>query len=250
MDLKEAFRIADDAIKNFKNLIIIGSCSVKYFGRATSKIAEGERIIIIKEDGSFLVHQNKKLAAINYQPPKSRISCELADDVLILKAANRRTGEQLEVRLKEVKFAYAFRLKDDESIKVFATEKDLAKDLMNKLDVIEEGLKPIKEESSVLRGFIDILAEDKNGSLVVIEVKRRTATLDAVSQLKRYVEEVRKRKDKPVRGILCAPSITPNAKTYLEREGFKFSKIDYDATTQSDWIKSVENKQKALEEFF
>ncbi len=246
---EEEFQEVRKAVEGKKTLILVGNCYAEYYGRATSKIAEGDRIVIIKRDGSFLVHQNKKLAAINYQPPNSRVSCELLDGCLLLQARNPKKKEMLKVLFNKLYYAGSFELKDDENITVFATEEDLARDLMQDLSVIEEGLVPLKNEAMVLKGFIDILAEDKQGRLVVIEVKRRVATLDAVSQLKRYVAEVMKEKNKPVRGILCAPSISPNAHAYLLREGFEYRKIEYDPLNKEKWIKGVSKKQKPLAEF-
>jgi len=68
MDLPEAKSVVDDALSARKTLIVVGDCSVRYHGRAASKLASGERIIIIKSDGSFLVHQNKGMAAITTSP--------------------------------------------------------------------------------------------------------------------------------------------------------------------------------------
>lgn len=249
MEIEEAFKIADSAVKQKKNLIIVGECSVKYQGRAASKLASGERIVIIKQDGSFLVHQNKNLAAINYQPPKGIISCELNHNGLILKASRRKPNEILEAAFTKVFFANAFQLKDDNSIHVFGTEKNLSDLLMQDLDVIEKGLRPLNNESPLPKGHIDIFAEDKRGNLVVIEIKRRPATLDSVSQLSRYVKEVSKRKDKKTRGILCAPGISPNALNYLEKEGFEFCKLDYEVSNPSAKIKGLQKKQKGLGDF-
>ena len=249
MDLKEAFKISENAVNMKENLIIVGECSVKYKGRAASKLALGERIVIIKQDGSFLVHQNKNLAAINYQPPKGLISCEMKDGSLVLKASRRKPEEVLEAVFTKVFFANSFALKDDSSIKVFGTEKNLSDLLTQDLDVVEKGLKHLKSESVLPKGHIDILAEDKEGNLVVIEIKRRDATLDSVSQLKRYVSEVRKRKDKSTRGILCAPGISFNALAFLEREGFEFRKLDYEISNPSAKIKGLHKKQKGMNEF-
>jgi len=35
--------------------------------RAASKLSEGDRLLVIKQDGTFLVHQATKMHAINYQ---------------------------------------------------------------------------------------------------------------------------------------------------------------------------------------
>ena len=120
---------------------------------------------------------------------------------------------------------------------------------MQDLDVIEKGLKPLKSESTLPKGHIDILAEDKKGNLVVIEIKRRQASLNSVSQLKRYVKEVEKRKDKNTRGILCAPGISPNAYAFLEKEGFEFCRLDYEISNPSAKIKGLQKKQKGISEF-
>ena len=102
MKLEKAFEKLKKAINKQENIIIVGKCKVKYEGRAASKLAQGERIIIIKEDRSFLVHQNKKHAAINYQPPKGRISTELKEGKLIIRAQRKKPKELLEAEFTEV----------------------------------------------------------------------------------------------------------------------------------------------------
>ena len=99
------------------------------------------------------------------------------------------------------------------------------------------------------RGTIDILAEDSHGHLVVIEVKRRSAGLDAVTQLHRYVNELRQRKGCVVRGVLCAPSITDNALKMLQKEGHEFRRLDYVVRNPRAEIKGLQKKQKELSAF-
>ncbi len=249
MELQQAYEKIKKAIENQENIIIVGKCKVKYHGRAASKLAQGERIVIIKEDRSFLVHQNKKLAAINYQPPKGRISTEIKDGALIVRAHRKKPKELLETVFTEIFFINTFKLKDDNDIRIFGTEKNLSELLMQDLELIEPGLKPLKNESPLPKGYIDILAEDKQGNLVVIEIKRRKASLDAVSQLKRYVKEVEKRKDKKTRGIICAPGITQRALNFLEKEGFEFFNLEYEISNPSAKIKGLHKKQKGINEF-
>ena len=250
MEFSEAHSIIDNAIKSQNTLIVVGKCEVEYHGRATSKLAKGDRIVIVKQDGSFLVHQNKNLAAINYQPPKgNRLAVNLEGDALILQASRRNPKELLKTIFSEIYFAQSFNLNDDQTLQLIGSEKNLADLLMNDLESIEKGLVALKQESVLQRGMIDILAKDKDGNLVVIELKRRTATLDSVSQLKRYVEEVKKRKDTNVRGILCAPHISSNAKVFLEREGFSFCKLEYEITKTESIIKGLQSKQKGISEF-
>ncbi len=250
MDLSQAKRVVDDALSACHTLIVVGDCSVRYHGRAASKLASGERIIIVKSDGSFLVHQNKGMAAINYQPPKNnRISTELSTNTLIIKAMRRSPKEILEVIFTSVLFAQAFPMRDDSSLKVFGTEKNLADLLMQDLELIEPGLRPLKQESPLQKGMIDIFARDRDGKNVIIELKRRTAGLSSVTQLKRYVDEVDQRIGQETRGILCAPSITPNALKSLEKWGLEFVRLDFEVSNPSAKIKGLQPKQKGMGEF-
>jgi RecB family endonuclease NucS len=98
-------------------------------------------------------------------------------------------------------------------------------------EAIEEGFKPIAQEKPTSKGVIDILGKDKNGNLVILELKRRRANLDAVSQLKRYVDTM-KEETKNLRGILVAPSITENAFNLLKESGMEFREINPNKETK------------------
>ena len=233
-----------------RTVVAVGRCTVKYSGRAASKISEGDRLLIIKSDGTFLVHQSKKMAAINYQGPGARISCAALPGgaLSVVAERSRPMREKIEVVFSNLQFVQSFELHDDEAITVLGTERELANLLMDDLHSIERGLVPLKHESSLAKGMIDILAEDRHGNLVVVELKRRTAHLAAASQLQRYVQELSKRKNRRVRGILCSPSISPNAKAFLEKEGMEWHRLDYSITTKAE-ITGLEKKQKMLDEF-
>jgi RecB family endonuclease NucS len=249
VELPEAKQAIDRAIDAQQTLVIVGDCSVKYHGRAASKIADGERLVIIKSDRSMLVHQNKNMAAINYQPPRGEITTALDGHGLAVRSSRDKPRELLEVIFKKVFFAQAFALRDDNSLRVFGTEKNLADLLMQDLDKVEPGLAALKQESPHISGSIDIFARDSKGRNVIIEVKRRTAGLKEVSQLKRYVEEVSQRLDRKARGILVAPKITPHALSVLEKQGLEFAALDFEVSNPSAKIRGVKPKQKALGEF-
>lgn len=242
---EEAKKAIDSAVLNSSMVILIGRCSVTYKGRAGSKLARGERLLLIKEDGAFMVHQNRKLPPVNYQPPGSIITTDIVEGNLLVKCVRRKTGEVLEVLFPRVYRLLVFELKDDEAIKVSGMERHLADELRQRLDVIEKGLKLLKGERHVVSGSIDIMAEDSKGRIVALELKRRKAGLSAVSQLRRYIRDLRRQTRKKVRGVLCAPGITPNARKYLESEGLEFRNIEVDV----DRLKRVEKRQKALSQF-
>lgn len=250
VSFSEAKRVVERALDERKLALLVGNCVVRYDGRAASKLSEGDRLLVIKPDGTFLVHQSTKMAAINYQGPGARVSVNAGDEALVVKAERSKPlKETIEVFFKSVQFAGVFKMKDDSKLKLFGSERELSDLLMQDLDLIEPGLMPLKQESDVRKGSIDILARDALGKLVAIELKRRRAGLDAVTQLHRYVHELSERKDARVRGILCAPAITPNAYTMLEKSGLEFFRLDYEIGNPSAKIKGLEKKQKTISQF-
>jgi endonuclease len=238
------------ALSREKLCVIVGHCRVKYHGRAASKLSMGERLLIIKPDGTFLVHQGSKMAAINYQGPGASISAELSKEGLLVKAERHKPKhEVIEVLFDELQAVHTFTLKDDSTLALFGSERQLADLLEQDLGLIEKGLRPLQKESYMRKGAIDLMAEDKKGNLVAIEIKRRNAGLDAVTQLARYVSELSLRKGVGVRGLLCAPEITTNALKMLERLHLEYFKLDYEIANPSAKIKGLQKKQKILDEF-
>ena len=250
--LSEAKQTIEDAIHSEKIIMIVGDCSIKYVGRAGSKLSNGERLIIIKQDGTFLVHQNQKMNPVNYQPPGCVFQLSLNENKEInqtqleLTSIRRKPKEKIELNFTNISSILIHRMHDNHSIKLFGSESQLSNLLLSDLHLIEKGLVPIKQEESMKKGSIDLMAIDSKDRLVVIEVKRRKAELNAVSQLLRYVDETRRLKNKEVRGILVAPEITSSAQTYLEREGLEFFKLDFSIGNPSAKINGLESKQKTL----
>ena len=71
-DSENAYDLVEEAMRKRATIIIFACCKVEYEGRALSQLNWGERIILIKPDGSFLIHQDKKVEPVNWQPPKSK----------------------------------------------------------------------------------------------------------------------------------------------------------------------------------
>ncbi len=253
ISLRDAKRVVDDALNGGKFCVVIGHCRVSYEGRAASKLSEGDRVLLIKHDGTFLVHQSTGMTAINYQGPGATVTSVLNDDspsLTVTAMRKRKEGkEQIDVCFERVHFCQAFPLTDDSKLKVLGSERELSDLLMQDLSVLEKGLVPLQQESGPRRGNLDIVARDADGKLVIIELKRRSAELAAVTQLHRYVEELSKRRGETVRGILCAPHISEKALTMAQGWGLEFAKLDYEILASGAHIKGLEKKQKSLDEF-
>ncbi|NJE26364.1 DUF91 domain-containing protein [Thermococcus sp. MV5] len=204
---------------------IFAHCKVFYDGRAKSELGPGDRVIIIKPDGSFLIHQREKREPVNWQPPGSSVSLDVREDKLVLRSVRRKPKEILEVELIDVYLFSYFQAEDYEALALVGSEAEMADLVFENPGLIEDGFKPLFKEKSIRHGIVDLLGKDKDGNIVILEFKRRRADLHAVSQLKRYVETMREEYEK-VRGILVAPSLTSGARRLLEKEGLEFKKLN------------------------
>jgi len=252
IELEKAKELVQDSVLKKHLCVVIGTCFVDYFGRATSKLARGKRMVLIKGDNSISIHQNRLVRPINYMV-NTRIGAEVVDGVLVLNARRAKPVETLKVHFYSVDDVHSYELQDDADLRLSGSERHLSDMLMQDLSFIEEGLKPCNKEEAFRKGVADIIAEDKNGKLVVIEVKRRQADYASVTQLERYMKQVRQMKGKETRGMLVAPSIRKNALELLERSGLEFAKIDFELLpneAEKAHIKGLEKKQSTIDRFF
>ncbi|GAB6103222.1 endonuclease NucS [Thermococcus atlanticus] len=206
-------------------LTLFARCRVHYDGRAKSELGPGDRIILIKPDGSFLIHQKNKREPVNWQPPGSMVSFSIEDGAVRLRSVRRKPREVLEVDLIETYLISYFQAEDYEELALTGSEAEMADLIFENPELIEDGFRPLFREKPIKHGIVDILGRDKDGNLVVLELKRRRADLHAISQLKRYVDTLSEEHGN-VRGILVAPSLTSGAKKLLREEGLEFRKVE------------------------
>lgn len=223
---KSAQKLLKKSVREGETIVIVGSCKVDYQGRADSILYEGERVIILKPDGTLLVHQEENREPVNWNPPGCEAEAEAEDGELKIISRRSSPKETLLIKFDNLKFAASFKLEDDEELQLIGTEEDLVDSAMQDPSLIEEGFQPIEREKKMRTGSIDIFGEDSEGKSVVIEFKRNKATLSAVNQLGRYVEELEKKLENEVRGIVAAPKITSGAKGLLKQEGLEYMKIE------------------------
>lgn len=252
MDLKQAIELIQLGLARKSMVTIFGECTVDYVGRATSTLSRGKRLALIKGDNSVSIHQNRLVRPTNYMVnTKISISEDGEKAVLVAKKLNPR--EQLMVVFHEISDVNSYQLEITNDLRLSGSERDLNDLLMQDLSMVEEGLRPINQQQHFKKGIADIVAEDKQGNLVVIELKRRQADYASVTQLQRYMQEVEKIKNKKTRGILLAPDIRPKAKNLLEELGLEFAKLDFELKPSSEQkaeIKGLQRKQTTLIQHF
>ncbi|MCK9151201.1 endonuclease NucS [Methanobacterium alcaliphilum] len=221
----ETFKIIDDGLRKRALIVIFACCKAIYEGRARSQLGFGERAIMLKPDGAFLIHQDRKLDPVNWQPPKSRSKVKMREGVVFLESVRRAPEERLEVELRNIHLVSYYIPQDAEDLEVTGHEKDMGEMIWNSPELIEKGFRPTVREYSTSKGFIDILGKDKDGSVMILELKSRKAGVSAVKQLRRYLKDFEEDKKK-VRGMLVAPSATEDALELLEETGLEFKALE------------------------
>ncbi len=242
----EAERIVKEAISKRLALIVVGRCWVHYLGRAKSKLEPGERILMIKDDGSLLVHRSAGYEPVNWQPPGCIFHTHSKGDVLEIHAVRQKPAESVKVYFDRVYMVTSLDLLDAGEFSLYASEEDMHKAILLKPSILEEGFRPISYEKKVEPGFVDVYGVDKEGRLVVVEVKRKTATKEAALQLAKYIDAIRMKADRKVRGVLAAPSMGKDVQKTLEILGLEFKQVDPRKCAET--LQRAETKK--LSEFF
>ena len=244
--LAEAESLVLKAFAQRNTLIVAGNCRVKYTGRASSKLEPGERILIIKEDGALLVHRPVGYEPVNWQPAGSIFHVHASQDQLEIRGVRQKPRESVTLFFDSVFMVSSLNLVDSGEFILNASEYDMHKAVLLKPSLLEEGFKPISYEKHIEPGFVDIYGVDKNGKLVVVEVKRKTAGKEAALQLFRYIEAIKTKANRELRGVLAAPSIGKDVQRLLTTLGLEYKALD--PKICAEVLKKTENAK--LETFF
>lgn len=215
--LSEAAEILEKAFRSRSFVLVIGKCRVDYEGRASSTLEWGERMTMVKQDGSVLVHRPTGYEPVNWQPPKCIVKVKLNDSGMVLSASRSQPRENVSIEFQQISLTVTGSLADSGEFALHVTEEQMKQAILTAPYLVEAGLKPLQEEKSLGEaGFTDIFAEDKEGRLVVVEIKRNAASKDAVLQLERYLDTLRRKVNRPLRGIIVAPELRKSAQPTLD----------------------------------
>lgn len=245
-NVEEAKNSVKEAISQHKTILVIGNFSVHYQGRARSKLEPGERILIIKEDGSVLVHRPLGYEPVNWQPPGCIFHTETKDNMLEIRAVRQKPSESVKMLFDKIYVVSSLSLVDSGEFSLYASEEDMHKAVLIEPSLIEAGFKPISYEKKVEPGFVDVYGVDKNGRLVVVEIKRKTAGKKAVFQLAKYIDAIKAKADRAVRGILAAPQVAKDVQRLLATLGLEYKFLDPRKCAET--LRRAETKK--LAEFF
>lgn len=245
-DVERAAELIRDTVAERKLVIIVGNCWVDYRGRASSKLEPGERIVVIKGDGSVLVHRPVGYEPVNWQPAGCLFQTRVVWDVLHVRAIRRKPSESVRISFDHVYLLSAMSLVDRGEFSLYASEEDMQKAILVEPSILEAGLKPITYEKRVEPGFVDVYGIDENGKFVVVELKRKTAGRDAALQLAKYVDFIKTVVNREVRGVLVAPRLARGVQRLLATLGLEFKSLDPKKCTEV--LRKSETRK--LAEFF
>ncbi len=216
---------------------MVAKCSVDYEGRLRAHLPLATRLVMVKADGSVLIHSDggsyKPLNWMN--PPLTLHEGTPGEDAAALGAistwtvASAKTDDKLTINFHSFEHDSAHILGTDPGLIKDGVEADLQRLLAEQIELLGDGHKLIRREYMTAIGPVDILARDAKGATVAVELKRR-GDIDGVEQLTRYLDLLnRDPLLKPVTGIFAAQQIKPQARTLAEDRGIRCLTLDYDA---------------------
>jgi RecB family endonuclease NucS len=217
--------------------LVIAKCSVDYAGRLSAHLPLATRLLVVKADGSVLVHSDSlSYKPLNWMSPPCTIAIlepepEQADAGVseIWKVAQAKTADLLVISIHEILHDSSHELGLDPGLQKDGVEADLQKLLAEQIELLGPGYHLVRREYMTAIGPVDILATDAAGASVAVEIKRR-GDIDGVEQLTRYLELMnRDPRLAPVSGVFAAQEIKPQARTLAVDRGIRCVLLDYDA---------------------
>lgn len=210
--------------------LVVTRCTVDYEGRLSAHLPEAVRVVMVKADGSVLVHADGgSYKPLNWMSPPCRLvesrQTESGDEVVTWIVENK-VGERLTITLHEIVHDSEHALGADPGLVKDGVEAHLQKLLAEHANAF--GWTLVRREYPTAIGPVDLLCRDADGTSVAVEVKRR-GEIDGVEQLTRYLDLLnRDPLLAPVTGVLAAQEIKPQARTLAQDRGIECLVVDYE----------------------
>jgi endonuclease len=210
--------------------LVIARCSVDYSGRLSAHLPLATRLLMIKADGSVLVHSDGgSYKPLNWMSPPCRRTEEAGRWVV-----TGKSGETLTIEIEEILSDTSYDLGIDPGLRKDGVESHLQELLAAQMYLLGEGWRLVRREYPTAIGPVDLMCRDGEGASVAIEIKRR-GEIDGVEQLTRYLELLnRDPLLAPVHGVFAAQEIRPQARVLAEDRGIRCVVLDYDAMRGAD----------------
>ena len=208
--------------------LIVARCEVVYTGRLNAVLPESTRLLMLKADGSVLVHADAGgYKPLNWMTPPTVVE-EEGDPIerLVVRKRAGRTEDCLEIRVLDVLSDVSHEMGEAAPLEKDGVERELQAELAARPQALGPALRLVRREWPTDIGPVDLMCRDGEGEWVAVEVKR-VATIESVEQLARYLERIRSDPASAgCRGLLVAQRFRPQALTLAEARGIGCVEVD------------------------
>jgi endonuclease len=210
--------------------LIVARCEVRYSGRLDALLPEALRLIMIKADGSVLVHADAGgYKPLNWMTPPTVI--EESPERIVVRKRAATSPDRLEISISSILADSEHDMGSPEAdcaLTKDGVEAHLQELLADQPRWCGEGLRLVRREWPTDIGPVDLMCRDSDEQWVAVEVKR-VAGIEAVEQLTRYLERIRR---DPAfgscRGVLAAQAIKAQARVLARARGIECVEVDLD----------------------
>ena len=203
--------------------LIVARCEVRYSGRLSAVLPEALRLLVIKSDGSVMVHADHG----GYKPSNWMTAptvIEESEDGIVVRQP--KTEDKLEIRIAEVLSDVEHDMGEAAALEKDGVEAHLQELLADQPHWCGEGFRLVRREWPTDIGPVDLMCRDVDDEWIAVEIKR-IGTIEAVEQLTRYLERIRL--DPAMascRGVLAAQVVKPQARVLAEARGLGWVEVD------------------------
>jgi len=205
--------------------LIVARCEVRYTGRLDALLPEALRLIMVKSDGSVMVHADHGgYKPSNWMTPPTAI--EESDGHIVVRKHAGDTEDRLDIRIAEVISDVTHDMGEAAALEKDGVEAHLQELLAERPDWCGEGFRLVRREWATDIGPVDLMCRDEQDGWIAVEIKR-AGTIDAVEQLTRYLERIRLDPAMATcRGVLAAQAIKPQARVLADSRGIACVEVD------------------------
>ena len=203
--------------------LIVARCEVVYTGRLTARLPEALRLVMVKADGSVMVHADSG----GYKPSNWMTAPTILEESPGSMVVRKPGGEdRLEIRIVEVLSDVTHDMGEPAALEKEGVERELQELLADAPAWCGEGLRLVRREWPTDIGPVDLMCRDGEDEYVAVEIKR-IGTIEAVEQLMRYLERIRAEPGLGrCRGVLAAQVLKPQARVLAESRGIDCVEVD------------------------
>jgi RecB family endonuclease NucS len=208
--------------------LIVARCEVRYSGRLNAVLPEALRLLMIKADGSFMVHADSG----GYKPSNWMTAPTVIEETgspptcIVVRKRAGASEDRLEIDIAEIVSDVTHDMGEAAALEKDGVERDLQEALAGAPQHCGEGFRLVRREWPTDIGPVDLMCRDVADAWIAVEIKR-VGTIDAVEQLSRYLERIRL--DPAMascRGVLAAQSIKPQARVLAQARGLDCVEVD------------------------